>query len=275
MVTNDPPPQWAAKEALDALQSNKTTRLDELGEQIRTHHSHATRAAGEAVESARLAGECLIEAKSRVEHGRWLPWVKEHCQMSPRTAQAYMRIAGSLSEGWANTQRAAYLTSLRRAQAMLASPRSPDACTESVQVRVLESEPIPLVPPYLTRDEAEGASPVAGSDNDDGPEPVFVKPVSVFAEPAPQVAAIPKGIADLRQIDAILDEAELSLAEAIKAIDYPEIYAPHQPEKLRAEIEKIRDCVRRAKGLSELARLGDEPPRAPRRGLPDRWGRPR
>ena len=39
------------------------------------------------------AGRALIEAKSLVRHGRWLPWLKEHCHLPERTAQLYMQLA--------------------------------------------------------------------------------------------------------------------------------------------------------------------------------------
>jgi len=50
------------------------TTLNELAEfavQIRTHHEHATQAAGKAIQHARSAGECLLQAKARIR--RWCP----------------------------------------------------------------------------------------------------------------------------------------------------------------------------------------------------------
>ena len=34
-----------------------------------------------------------IEAKGLLKHGQWLPWLAEHCSISDRSAQLYMRIA--------------------------------------------------------------------------------------------------------------------------------------------------------------------------------------
>jgi Protein of unknown function (DUF3102) len=44
---------------------------------------------GHAVE----VGELLKEAKARVGHGNFEPWLKEHCNLSFRTARRYMKLA--------------------------------------------------------------------------------------------------------------------------------------------------------------------------------------
>src|SRR5262249_11503148 len=38
-------------------------------------------------------GDLLNEAKSRVGHGNFEPWLKDHCQLSFRTARRYMGMA--------------------------------------------------------------------------------------------------------------------------------------------------------------------------------------
>ena len=38
-------------------------------------------------------GQRLIEAKSMIPHGEWLPWLTEHVEFSERTAQNFMRLA--------------------------------------------------------------------------------------------------------------------------------------------------------------------------------------
>jgi Protein of unknown function (DUF3102) len=61
-------------------------------------------------EHAINAGRLLIEAKAQLEHGQWLPWLQEHCQVSERTARPYMRLARHAAELEANRQRDAGLT---------------------------------------------------------------------------------------------------------------------------------------------------------------------
>lgn len=50
---------------------------------------HACASLSAAVE----AGERLIEAKALLRHGQWLPWLKNHVDISERHAQNYMRLA--------------------------------------------------------------------------------------------------------------------------------------------------------------------------------------
>jgi hypothetical protein len=70
--------------------------LADLAREINHHHVEATRAAGAAVNHACKAGECLIEAKAMLPHGQWLSWLEANCQVSERSAQAYMRVAREL-----------------------------------------------------------------------------------------------------------------------------------------------------------------------------------
>ena len=39
------------------------------------------------------AGLLLIEAKSLVAHGEWLPWLQANCKTGERQARTYMRLA--------------------------------------------------------------------------------------------------------------------------------------------------------------------------------------
>ena len=50
----------------------------------------AKRAGGEAILTI---GRCLIEAKEKLPHGEWLPWLNEQVDLSERTAQKFMKLA--------------------------------------------------------------------------------------------------------------------------------------------------------------------------------------
>jgi hypothetical protein len=67
--------------------------LVDLAERIRVEHEATSAALKSSVEHAMTAGDLLLEAKAQVKHGQWPPWLTEHCAMSERTAQLYMRIA--------------------------------------------------------------------------------------------------------------------------------------------------------------------------------------
>lgn len=73
------------------------TTLPQLAEAINAEHEHVTAAFKTGLEHARKAGELLVQAKGQVEHGQWLPWLEKNCNVTPRMAQNYMRVA----ENWA------------------------------------------------------------------------------------------------------------------------------------------------------------------------------
>jgi len=49
--------------------------LVDLAARINAAHDQAAGALRSGLEHARRAGELLIEAKARVPHGQWLPWL--------------------------------------------------------------------------------------------------------------------------------------------------------------------------------------------------------
>jgi hypothetical protein len=62
-----------------------------LASRINAEHTAVASSLRQGLRHAMAAGELLIEAKALVKHGRWLPWLREHCEISDRTAQLYMR----------------------------------------------------------------------------------------------------------------------------------------------------------------------------------------
>jgi hypothetical protein len=71
-----------------------SNELRNLATRIRAAHA----VVGSAMQHAIEAGQLLIEAKKQVPHGAWLSWLEEKCEISERTAQAYMRIARQLEQ---------------------------------------------------------------------------------------------------------------------------------------------------------------------------------
>lgn len=70
-----------------------SNRLPELAAAIKAEHEATSSALKSSAEHGIAAGLLLIEAKAMLKHGQWLPWLSEHCAMSERTAQLYMRLA--------------------------------------------------------------------------------------------------------------------------------------------------------------------------------------
>ena len=72
--------------------------LTDLAARIRAEHEAVSSALKESVRHAITAGELLVEAKEQLGDGRWLPWFRDHCTISERTAQLYMRVAKNRAE---------------------------------------------------------------------------------------------------------------------------------------------------------------------------------
>lgn len=72
--------------------------LPELATKINTTVRAAEDKARSALSLALEAGRLLNDAKSRVEHGAWDAWLAENCEMAPRTARSYMRLARAYPE---------------------------------------------------------------------------------------------------------------------------------------------------------------------------------
>jgi hypothetical protein len=72
---------------------DRSNSLADLAARIRAFHEAAAEGLRRSVENAMAAGDLLIEAKAQLKHGQWLPWLRDHCAMSERTAQLYMRCA--------------------------------------------------------------------------------------------------------------------------------------------------------------------------------------
>src|SRR6516165_3688560 len=106
----------------DGMKTTDHLSATSLSAEINAAHTAACRAAGEALNHARRAGELLQQAKAAVNHGEWLPWLAANCPaISERTAQGYMRVAREWPALQAKAQHVADLP-LRQALALLSEP---------------------------------------------------------------------------------------------------------------------------------------------------------
>jgi hypothetical protein len=62
-----------------------SSSLPDLAARIRHYHAATADSLRCSVENAMHAGDALLEAKAAVPHGRWLPWLAEHCKLSERS----------------------------------------------------------------------------------------------------------------------------------------------------------------------------------------------
>lgn len=103
--------------------------LADLAVRIRAEHEATVAAIKSGAVHAMACGDLLLEAKARLNrHGAWLPWLKQNCEMSERTAQLYMRMARNREAIEAKSASVADL-SLRGAMAVIAPPK-PDVDSE-------------------------------------------------------------------------------------------------------------------------------------------------
>lgn len=80
---------------MDAIPTTiaQSNSLPDLAARIRAEHAATSVALKSSITHGITAGEMLIEAKAQLPHGQWLPWLRDHCEISERTAQLYMRLA--------------------------------------------------------------------------------------------------------------------------------------------------------------------------------------
>ena len=91
-----------------------------IATEINEAHALAMEHAGAAVANGIRVGQLLLEAKTKVPHGQWLPWLRANVTFSDRTAQSYMRIAHKSPPEIRN---GAADLSLRKATRLIAGPR--------------------------------------------------------------------------------------------------------------------------------------------------------
>jgi Protein of unknown function (DUF3102) len=78
---------------MSALSIVEPNRLDHLADVANGKHREAYKAAMTMLYAGIEAGEALIEAKSLVKHGEWVPWVRANCQFGDTAATSYMMVA--------------------------------------------------------------------------------------------------------------------------------------------------------------------------------------
>jgi hypothetical protein len=93
--------------------------LIDLAARVQAEHRAVSAALQDSVRHAILAGELLIEAKAQLDHGQWLPWLRDHCEIADRTARLYMRVAKNRAEIEAQIGNGVADLSLNEAAALL------------------------------------------------------------------------------------------------------------------------------------------------------------
>jgi hypothetical protein len=67
-----------------------TNQVNPALAEIRELHADIINAARSTLEKAIRVGELLVEQKTQLEHGAWLPWVSQNLPFTDRTARNYI-----------------------------------------------------------------------------------------------------------------------------------------------------------------------------------------
>lgn len=76
--------------------NNNEADVDELITIANKFYDEAQAAASGVLESAWKSGEALNEAKKKIKHGEWKPWIEANFHGSYQTASDYMRLASNI-----------------------------------------------------------------------------------------------------------------------------------------------------------------------------------
>lgn len=107
---------------VEVIEAGKLS-VAELVQRIQDRARRLNRHAQLAAKCAFEIGQLLIEAKSQVPHGEWEAWLSEHCNLAPRTARAYMRLAKELPKlSEAERQRVTVLPIREALKAIITDP---------------------------------------------------------------------------------------------------------------------------------------------------------
>jgi Protein of unknown function (DUF3102) len=122
-MRHTPSPTAKAKNRRAVDRSNS---LADLAARIKAEHDAVGHALKRGLEHAIAAGRLLIEAKEQLAHGQWLPWLRDHCQVSERMAQRYMLLARHAPELSAKSDTVSDLTIRGALEQLAPPPAEPD-----------------------------------------------------------------------------------------------------------------------------------------------------
>ena len=211
-------------------------------------------------------GRCLIEAKSLLNHGEWLPWLNEQVEFSERTAQKFMRLARE----WSNPSTLADLGA-SKALMLLALPESErDSFVQDHNV--IDMSARQLEQAIKERDETRAAAQRAEADKrtaeqarakmeeDMGLLNASLASAQDAREQAMQdVARLEAELADLKSqpvdvaVETVVDQAAIEKARA-------EAIAEMQAklDKAKAAAAKARDKQKQAEASVEVLKRSME-----------------
>jgi hypothetical protein len=137
------PPRVPVQQPKAEVMTKPEGDLADLASRIKAEHEAIGAAFKGALGHAFIAGALLKEAKAKLDHGKWLPWLEKHCpDIAPRTAQLYMKLAEGRAVIEANAQSVAHLLSLNEATKLISAPSSTptSAPADKEQAKTVETK---------------------------------------------------------------------------------------------------------------------------------------
>ena len=188
--------------------------LADLAHRIKAEHEAVGRALKRGLEHAIAAGELLIEAKSQLKHGQWLPWL-DSCGVSERMAQRYIRLARNRAVIEANPTPVSDL-GIRGALDLISIPREPKEETTALSI-YLADHAAEMAFNWQELDDIEEQAKNREVEQDeqhkllDEAKAAAVR-VYELAEQYPALAEIINGGDEVERINAAIDELRTALA---------------------------------------------------------------
>jgi hypothetical protein len=102
--------------------------VGQIGEYVVEQLRLADCRAKSAMWAACNAGALIATAKKKLKHGEFEQWVVDHCDISVRTAQAYMRLAKHVQELPQEEAQRVALLPVREAMKAISAPIDKDSC---------------------------------------------------------------------------------------------------------------------------------------------------
>ena len=223
---------------MDAVNTAPAPSLTDLARRINIEHKEACAALARSLHHAMTAGDLLIEAKARVPHGGWLPWLKANCEIPERTVQLYTRLAKNRQTIEARVSGMRFRNSvadfsIRNALRLLAPPKA----------------------------EPEGPEPLANSGEREGEDVNQEAPVVDMAPAAEASLDMPELAPE--QVAAIGEEASVELAraeaDAAHALQQQEALQELVEDSIKTKIKAEARVIKWRRIAELLHRLGEPP----------------
>ncbi|MBT6494847.1 MAG: DUF3102 domain-containing protein [Planctomycetaceae bacterium] len=143
--------------ALPSKLSTLAKQINEQCEAARVQFESARESVTSATFAALQAGALLIDAKSLVPHGEWLPWLKKNVSVSHRQAQKWMRVSKEWPAIESNTNRNSHLT-IDQGLELIAEPRDAGSEEKTFDSRA-DDKTYPVGQPATSSDDNGSTKP--------------------------------------------------------------------------------------------------------------------